>query len=497
MGTLAMIRRHSALSGDEVALLNDPAAPIVLLRAGGDRLPGALAPGLAHLGWMLPYTPLHHLLLDAFGGPLVMTSGNLSGEPQVIGNAEARQKLGHFADAFLMHDRAIARRLDDSVERITPQGPMILRRARGRVPGTLPLPDGFGNAPQIAAYGGQMKGAICLIKANQALLGHHLGDLDDALSFDAFLQADADYADLFDHRPDIVACDLHPDFQVTRHAESRGLPVVRVQHHHAHLAACLGENGWPIDGGPVAGIILDGLGLGTDGTIWGGEILLGDYRDFERRHWLQPAPLIGGDRAQMEPWRNALARLDAADLAEAADRLFADAPRALARQAVRAGVNTPLSSSAGRLFDAAAACLGICSMGQSYEAEAAMRLEALADRAGPVPGCGFGVDGAAGAIDPAPMFRDLVAGVQAGRDPAWIAAMVHAGVARGFAERAAALVASGEARAVALSGGCFQNLRLLTETLNALGDVPVLIHRTSWRSAAGTPTRSSATGSTS
>ncbi|MDX2482764.1 MAG: carbamoyltransferase HypF, partial [Pseudodonghicola sp.] len=353
MGTVEMIEACCAPSVDELTLLRDPAAPIVLLDAA--HLPEGIAPGQATLGWMLPYTPLHHLLIARFGGPLVMTSGNLSGEPQVIGNAEARDKLAQFADAFVMHDREIARRLDDSVERIAPQGPMVLRRARGRVPGTLPLPQGFESAPQIAAYGGQMKGAICLVKEGQALLGHHLGDLDDALSYDAFLKADADYAALFDHDPDRVACDLHPDFRASQHARSKGLPVEEVQHHHAHMVACMGENLWPLNGGKVVGIVLDGLGLGADGTIWGGEVLLGDYRSFERRAWLKPAPLIGGDMAQKEPWRNALMRLDQAGLGDFADKFWPDAPLGMLRQVAEKGLNAPMSSSAGRLFDAFAA----------------------------------------------------------------------------------------------------------------------------------------------
>ncbi|MBC7179120.1 MAG: carbamoyltransferase HypF, partial [Roseovarius sp.] len=375
MGTLAMIRAACAVSEAEAALLHDPAAPIVLLRKRAEVLPEEVAPGQAVLGWMLPYTPLHHLLIAEFGGPLVMTSGNLSGEPQVIGNAEAREKLGAFADAFLMHDREIARRLDDSVERAHP--PMVLRRARGRVPGTLPLPEGFENAPQVVAYGGQMKAAMCLLKNGQALLGHHLGELDEALTWEAFLAADADYAALFDHAPALVACDLHPGYRATHHAHGRGLPVVEVQHHHAHMAACMAENGWPLSGGPVAGIVLDGVGLGPDGTIWGGEVLLGDYRGFERRGWLRPVAMPGGDRASREPWRNALAQLDAAGMGHLADEMFGAQPLALLRQAVRVGVNAPLTSSAGRLFDAFAAVLGFAGA-QSFEGEAAMALEARA-----------------------------------------------------------------------------------------------------------------------
>lgn len=474
MGTLDMVRAHSRISKQSEALLQDPAAPIVLLERIESDLPDVLAPGQSTLGWMLPYTPLHHLLMDRVRRPLVMTSGNLSGEPQVIDNLEAQEKLGAFADGFLFHDRDIARRLDDSVERITPNGPMVLRRARGRVPGTLPLPDGFEDMSQIAAYGGQMKSAICLIKNGQALLGHHLGELDEALTYDAFLQADADYADLFDHRPALVACDLHPEFRASQHARSKGLPVIEVQHHHAHLAACMAENGWPLEGGPVAGIILDGLGLGSDGTVWGGELLLGDYRGFERVAWLKPTPLIGGDMASREPWRNALARLDQAGLSAWADKLFSDKPLPMARQAAEKGINSPLSSSAGRLFDAVAACLGICSNRQSYEGEAAMRLEALACQSKAAGAYPFsrGTE----IVDTVPLFQAVAQDVVNGVPISDIALRFHRFLAASFSEAAKALIATGQANAVALSGGCFQNALLLELTLQELGGTPVLIH---------------------
>lgn len=466
MGREADLAAVAVLGEEALALLRDPAAPVVLVPSRG-ALPEGVAPGMADLGVMLPYTPLHHLLLQAFGGVLVMTSGNLSGEPQVIGNDEAREKLAGFADGFLMHDRDIARRLDDSVERAVPR--LVLRRARGRVPGTLPLPPGFGSG-QVLAVGGQMKAAICLVKNGQAMLSHHLGDLDDALTVAEFSRAIADCSALFDHRPALVACDLHDGYRATREAEGLGLPMARVQHHHAHLAACLGENLWPLDGGPVAGIVLDGLGLGSDGTIWGGELLLGDYRGVERVAHLRPAPLAGGDAASRQPWRNALMRLDQAGLAAEADALFPGQPRGAVRAAVAAGVNAPLSSSAGRLFDAVAALLGICPEGISYEGEAAMRLEAMA---GP-PGAGYAMGPG---LDPAPMVRSLMADLAAGVPPAAIAARFHDGLAAAFAAEARALVVAGRAKAVALSGGCFQNPRLLTATLAALEGVPVLVHR--------------------
>ncbi len=471
MGTAEMIAAQAEVSAQEWSLLREPAAPIVLLRRAGAALPEALAPGQAALGWMLPYTPLHHLLLDAVGRPLVMTSGNLSGEPQVIGNQEARDKLAGFADAMLMHDREIARRLDDSVERVTAAGPMVIRRARGRVPGTLPLPPGFEDAGQVLALGGQMKAAICLTKNGQALLGHHLGELDEALTWEAFQQALADYGALFNHRPERVAVDLHPGYRATQAGEAMGLPLTRVQHHHAHLASVLGENGWARDAGPVAGIILDGLGLGPDGTIWGGEVLVGDYGGFERVGWLKPAPLAGGDAANREPWRNALVRLDAAGLSDRADAMMPDRPRALLRQAVAAGVNAPLASSAGRLFDAFAFALGLAPGRMSYEAEAGMALEAAATGVSVAGGWPFAVRG--GEIDPGPMWRAW-AGAQVPVGTA--AAMFHEGLAAAFAGVARAEVETGRARAVALSGGVLQNAVLQAALLRHLDGLPVLLH---------------------
>ena len=480
MGDLDMIARYAVMEGRARAALCDPAAPIVVLEEGEARLPDGIAPGQGMVGWMVPYTPLHHLLIRAVGGPLVMTSGNLSGEPQVIGNQEARDKLAPIVDGFVMHDRDIARRLDDSVEALTPSGRMVLRRARGRVPGTIPLPPGFEGAPQVVAYGGQMKSAICLIKNGQALLGHHLGELDEALTWDAFVEADADYAALFDHRPEVVALDMHPEYRATKHGQARadreGLRLEEVQHHHAHLASCLAECGWPLDGGKVVGLILDGTGLGADGTLWGGEVLIGDYHGFDRFAYLKPAPLIGGDMAAREPWRNALVRLDQAGLAQEADRLFGDKPLAMARMAAERGVNAPMSSSMGRLFDAVAAVLGICPDGQSFEGEAAMRLEALARSADggrvEIPVATV-VDGA---LDPSAMIRDLCAERAAGAKVADLAHAFHQWVARCFADVARTAMAESGAEAVVLSGGCFQNRVLLEMLVDALAGTTVMLH---------------------
>ncbi len=476
MGSFGMVRRYAKISATEADLLSDPAAPIVLLTKNGRALPENIAPNQKRLGWTLPYTPLHHLLIAGFNGPLVMTSGNLSGEPQVIDNSDARAKLADIADAFLMHDRQIVRRLDDSVEQITPHGPMILRRGRGRVPSPLPLPPGFQGVPDIVAYGGHLKSAICLTKDNEALLSHHLGDLDNAPAWDAFCQADRDYAALLDHEPQIVAHDLHPDYRSSINAARKSGKRVAVQHHHAHLASCLGENGWPLDEGPVAGIILDGLGLGSDGTIWGGELLLGDYRAFERVAHLRPGPLIGGDAAQREPWRNLLARLDQAEMCDLADELLKGNPVNTLRRAATSGINAPMSSSIGRLFDAFAAGLGICRDAQSFEGEAAMALESLAQQSNaglndpyPMPWTGM-------ECDPAPMFRAWADDRRLGKPASVMAARFHASVARAFCEVARHQIDAGLAKAIVLSGGCFQNATLLNLCMAELSDLPVMIH---------------------
>ena len=480
MAPMEVIEQNAEPTAEEKKRLSSTAAPIVLIerKHPGD-LAEAVAPGQARLGWMLPGTPLHHLLCEQFGGPLVMTSGNLSGEPQVIGNEEARQKLSGFVDGFVMHDREIARRLDDMVEIAGPAGPMVLRRARGTVPGTMPVPSGLGDA-QILAMGGQLKSAICLTKNGQALLSHHLGDLDNALSVEEFLKADDDMSTLFDHQPDAVAVDLHPDFRATRHGRARaerlGVPIIEVQHHHAHMAAALGEAGW--SGRSAVGVVLDGLGLGTDGTVWGGEILVGGYEEATRTDWLQPAPLVGGDRAQIEPWRNAVVRLDRAGLHDLADMLFSHLPVDAIRRAAGAGFNAPPSSSAGRLFDAVAACLGLASERQTYEGEASMLLQSLAETARCAGSYPYATDGEE--IDPSPMFSSLAQDLSKGVDPAVIAARFHGFLAEAFSDAARSLAEAFGTDTIALSGGCFQNvllLRMMTEQLAGFrlclpGEVP-------------------------
>ncbi|CAH2605553.1 carbamoyltransferase HypF (plasmid) [Rhodovastum atsumiense] len=485
------IHRFCVITREEAALLASPAAPIVLLRhTGPATLAASVAPGQTTLGWMLPTTPLHQILLQDFSGPLVMTSGNVSGEPQETDNETARARLGGFVDLFLMHNRPIARRLDDSVARVVHRQARLLRHARGYAPAPRALPPGFVDTPAVLATGGEMKSAICLLHNGQALLSHHLGDLEDAATFHEFKKAITDYTALFDHTPACIACDLHPDYRSTSWAEaeatSRGLPLLHVQHHHAHIAAVMAERMWPRDGGKVVGIALDGLGHGTDGTVWGGEVLLCDYAGFQRMARLRPVPLPGGARAVTEPWRNLIAQLDTAFGPEDANARLSimpggeklhGKPLGLLRQAMARRINTPLSSSCGRLFDAVAAALGIAPDRMSFEGEAAMALEALVTpgvEAEPYP---FALNETVEpwAIDPEPMWAALLADLEAGVSASVVAARLHAGLTEAFCSTALRIAEGHNAMAVVLAGGVFQNALLLDACLIRLGAAGVTV----------------------
>lgn len=465
----AMVQAFCVAGDAEIAALGHPSAPILLLRLRPETvLAASVAPGQNRLGVMLPYTPLHHRLMEAVARPLVMTSANRSGEPQIFRDDAARAGLVEIVDGFLTHDRPIARRLDDSVVQFAVGRPQVMRRGRGLAPAPRALPAGFEPAPPVLALGGALKSAICLTTGGKALLSHHLGDLDEPATQDAFEQAIADYSALFDHRPAAIAVDTHPDYPPSRYgaalAQARGLPLIAVQHHHAHIAAVMAERGWPLEGGPVIGIALDGLGHGEDGTIWGAEILICDYRASRRLGRLKPIPLAGGDAANREPWRVLLAHLDAA-LGPAAvpGAPFAGLPVATLRAMIARGLNAPLASSAGRLFDAMAALLGLAPSRLSFEGEAAMALQAVAEKAGDVPSYPFGLApmGDLMEIDPTPMWRAACADQAEGRAPGIIARRFHAGVAEAFARLALSLAAQHGASAIALSGGVCQNALLL------------------------------------
>ena len=440
-----IVRRYCAVGAEELRQLASPEAPIVLMRARGKRLPDAVAPGVETLGVMLPTTPLHLLLLQDIERPVVMTSGNLSDEPQIIDDGEARERLGGIADVLISHDRLIVTRVDDSVVRVIRGIARLMRRSRGYAPAAMALPAGFEGAPDLLAAGAELKNTFCLLTDGKAILSQHIGDLDDARTFDAYRGAIEHFAELFDHMPTTVAADAHPEYLSSKYARECGLNLIEVQHHHAHVAACLAENGRPLDAPPVLGIVLDGLGWGDDGTIWGGEFLLADYRQAQRLAMFKPVAMPGGTAAVREPWRNLYAHLAAAGLPQR--------PHAMLDAMIRAGVNSPLASSCGRLFDAMAAALGICRDRQSHEGEAASRLEALVrprDLASEAP-YPMAVDEW---IDPAPLWQAVMDDVHAQTPPEIMAARFHKGVAAAVVAMASRLRGFDT---VALSGGCFQN----------------------------------------
>jgi hydrogenase maturation protein HypF len=441
---------HVDGEGDE--LLRSRERPIVLLRRRADApVARAVAPGSPWLGLMLPYTPLHHLLLTDVGRPLVMTSGNRSDEPIAYEDDDARLRLGDIADLFLTHDRPIHRRCEDSVVRSA----FPIRRSRGYVPSPVRLP--VASERTIVAAGAELKNTFCVVRRDEAFVSPHLGDLDSELAYRAF-QTDLElYLAMLGAQIEVVAHDLHPEYLATKWALEQDAQLVGVQHHHAHAAACLAEHG---ERGPVLALVFDGTGYGTDGTLWGGELLRCDLREFERLAHLDPIPLPGGEAAIREPWRTAASYLEQAGRHVPFERW------GLVRESLK--VNAPRSSGMGRLFDAVAALLGVRET-VTYEGQAAIELEQLAgDTAAEPYEWSFG-DGAA-----------LVAAVQddaaAGRPRTEVAAAFHETIAAGAADIAAAFAGP---RKVVLSGGTFQNMRLLVSTRTRLehAGLRVLTHR--------------------
>ena len=487
-----MIRRYCTITDVERRLLQSSEAPIVLLPANGpERLPEAVAPGLATLGFMLPYTPLHLLIVNQIDRPMVMTSGNLSDEPQIISNDEARTKLNDLADTMLLHNRGIANRMDDSVVRVVNGQPRLLRRARGYAPSAMPLPPGFENAPDLLAYGGELKSTFCLVKNGAAIVSQHQGDLEDVATFEDYQKNLQLYAKLHDHRPSLLAADLHPEYLSTKLAKERAaagpLPLLGIQHHHAHIASCLAENAIPLTTPPVLGIALDGLGFGEDGSLWGGEFMLADYRSYIRIGTFKPLPMIGGAQAIREPWRNTYAHLIAAlgwaPFAEHFSGLelyaFLDQkPRPIIDQMLQKGLNVPLASSCGRLFDAVAAAVGLCRERALFEGQGAIELEMAVDDtvlhdedeslAYPFAISTLSGTGMA-CLEPAPMWRALLGDIAEQTPVAVMAARFHKGLAMIISAMVQTLAHTVGAThgapfsTVVLSGGCFQNKILLED----------------------------------
>ena len=493
---LDIIGAYCIVGDKEKLLLTGPAAPIVLLDANGEKhLPDAIAPGLRTLGFMLPTTPLHFLLLRSMNRPLVMTSGNLSDEPQVIDDEEARERLSAIATYAIIHNREIANRVDDSVTRVMDGRARILRRARGYAPAPIKLPRGFEDAPQLLAMGGQLKATFCLLKDGEAILSQHQGDLEEAATFDDYRKHLDLYTNLFNHMPVALVADQHPEYLSTKLAREQAhaytLPLIEVQHHHAHVAACLAENGYPLNAPPVLGIVLDGLGWGADGTIWGGEFLLSDYRHFERLGAFRPVPMPGGEQAIREPWRNLYAHLMATMSWPELSARYADLelhtnlsnkPLTALDAMMQHNVNSPLASSCGRLFDAVAAALNICFEHQAYEGEAAARLESFVDRdafavederhAYPLV-ISRGSESGLLYIDAAEMFRTFLHDLSQKIPASTVAARFHKGLAVAIVAMTSKLARSDHSDkkrfdTVALSGGCFQNRVLFEEVVRLL-----------------------------
>jgi hydrogenase maturation protein HypF len=496
---LQIIHRYCEVSEQEVALLQSPATPIVILKTCAEASPApSVAPRMRSLGFMLPSTPLHHLMLRRMDRPIVLTSGNRSDEPQWIDNEQAKVHLGEMAEYFLLHDRGIAQRVDDSVTKVMGGAARTFRRSRGYAPAPIVLPSGFDDAPRVLAMGGELKNTFCLLRGGHAVLSHHIGDLEDALTQADYRRALGHYRELFAHVPHLLAIDRHPDYVSSKigreMAADQDLPLCEVQHHHAHIAACLAENGIPIDHPPVLGMALDGLGYGDDGTLWGGEFLLADYRTCTRVGTFKPVPLLGGEQAVKEPWRNTYAHL-MAELGWARFGMnygdldlyhyLARKPRVVLDRMLARGINSPPASSCGRLFDAVAAAVGICRDRVSYEGQAAVELEQAADRAvleqeDDVLAYPFTMPRLNGTrlpyLEPLAMWQALLGDLVLETPVPTMAARFHKGLARALCAMADKITRREDGgrtvRDVALSGGVFQNQVLfesVTSRLEGMG----------------------------
>ncbi|CAM8674478.1 MULTISPECIES: carbamoyltransferase HypF [Leclercia] len=457
------------LPDDVQALLRSPAAPVVLV-AKHTLFCEAIALGLNEVGVMLAANPLQHLLMQELDRPLVMTSGNLNGCPPALTNAQALRDLAGIADGWLLHNRDIVQRMDDSVMRASGE---MLRRARGFVPDALPLPPGFEQAPSLLCLGADRKNTFCLVRGGQAVLSQHLGDLHDDDAERQWQQALTTIQDIWQFTPERVVTDAHPGYRATQLGQQMPYPQHQVLHHHAHAAACMAEHGWPRDGGDLIALVLDGIGQGENGALWGGECLRVNYRTCEKLGGLPAVALPGGDLAARQPWRNLLAQWQAfvpewRTLPQAA-RLLNKPWQPLAR-AIERGVNAPLASSAGRLFDAVAAALNCAPEQISYEGEAACWLEALALSAAPQRHP-VTMPVRDGELDMATFWRQWLGWQAPDNARAWA---FHDALAQGLATLAGEHARRRALSTVVCSGGVLHN-RLLRERLQFwLSDFTVL-----------------------
>jgi hydrogenase maturation protein HypF len=476
MPSLNFADAYCEISAPERCLLTSPQAPIVLLSRRQEPLNGladispVVAPNNPLLGAMLPYTPLHHLLMCDLGFPIIATSGNISGEPMMTGEEEALKQLHGIAGLFLVHDRPIASALDDSVVRVIADRGSVLRRARGYAPHPVALPQ---PAPRLLALGGHQKSAIAMTIGSQVIGGSYGGDLDSAQARKAFQRSIDHLSGLYPARPEAVTCDCHPDYYTTRAAQNCGTKVIAVQHHIAHIAACMAENNIE---GPVLGVAWDGTGYGSDGTIWGGEFITVDGTATRRAGHLLPFPLPGGEKAISEPRRAAIGLLYTlcgkdvlADTDLQTIQSFSTTELKVLGQMLTRNLNTPLTSSIGRLFDAVASLTGLVQK-SSFEGQAAMALEFATDKSDKQASYHFATDPLENnedqpfIVDWRPMLRDLLADIKRDVPITHIANAFHDALINAIVEMA---VHVGEARVV-LTGGCFQNRYLAEGAIDRL-----------------------------
>jgi len=466
--------------------LTAPASPIVLLRwKSASSISAAVAPGLKYLGVMLPYTPLHHLLLSETDLPLVMTSGNLTEEPIAKDNEEAIRRLHGIADYFLLHNRDIYSRYDDSVVMVEEDKPIMVRRARGYAPYPVHLPF---HSKQVLGCGAELKNTFCLTKDNHAFLGQHIGDMENLETLEHFESTIALYQRLFRIQPELIAHDLHPDYLATRWAqtasERSNLPLIGVQHHHAHIVSCLVDNEIQE---PVIGVAFDGTGYGTDGHIWGGEFLVADFQQFQRKAHFEYLPLPGGAAAINRPYRTAIGYIYALLGEEALtpeipglhgiDEVKLD----LIKRQIDRSINTPLTSSCGRLFDAVSALLGI--RGEiDYEGQAAVELEMAADEGTEHRFYPYVIEDNNGIsiIRLRELFAAILSDLTQGVSVSTISTKFHNTVALMVSKICSRLAEKTGITRVALSGGVFQNrllMRKVTAALETAGLAPLIHHR--------------------
>ncbi|MFN6158572.1 MAG: carbamoyltransferase HypF [Dolichospermum sp.] len=494
-----IISEYCYINDLEKELLTSSAAPIVLLKIKDNhQLASSIAPGQNTLGFMLPYTPLHHLILKRMKVPIVLTSANISDEPQCINNEEAKDKLSKIADYFLLHNRDIVNRVDDSVVRVIDNKIQTLRRARGYAPAPIILPPGFEKIPPILAMGSELKNTFCLLREGEAILSQHLGDLENASAFNAYQETLNLYLNLFEHKPEIIAIDKHPEYLSSKLGKQLAtvnhIKLAEIQHHHAHIAACMAENQISLDTKPILGIAFDGLGYGEDGTLWGGEFLLADYQSFQRLATFKPMAMIGGKQAIYQPWRNTYSQLINAfswqEIPEkyrdlAIIKFLEDKNPKLLNQIIEKGINSPLTSSVGRLFDAVAAAIGICPEQCSYEGQAAIEMEAIADtnilnNDKETLNYSFKLEKSANIyyIDTSSTWREILDDIKQHISSSEIAAKFHQSLAITTVKIVKQLKQENQFNQVVLTGGVFQNQILLQQVKMRLEklEINVLTH---------------------